>query len=106
MKWSYILLEYVYYTWHVWRLLLFMTKALLTNIVLLGFERLHGIVSHARVVMYAAISGSEGRTFGDFLWGILETRVERFVSKRQTDSPDYKVSFWAISFNLSKGMYA
>ena len=57
MKWSYILLEYVYYTWHVWRLLLFMTKALLTNIVLLGFERLHGIVSHARVVMYAAISG-------------------------------------------------
>ena len=67
MKWSYILLEYVYYTWHVWRLLVFMTKALVTNIVLLGFETLHGIVSHARVVMYATISGSEGRTFGDFL---------------------------------------
>ena len=53
---------------------MFMTKALVTNIVLLGFKRLHGIVSHARVGMYAAISGSEGRTFGDFLWGILETR--------------------------------
>ena len=99
MKWNYILLyiERVYYSWHVWKLLVFMTKALVTNIVLYSFETLHGIVSHARVVMYATISGSEGRTFGDFLWGILESRVERFVSKRQTDSPDYKVSFWAIS---------
>ena len=77
---------------------MFMTKALVTKNVVLGFETIHGIVSHARVGVYAAtVSGSEGRTFGDFLWGILETRVERFVSKRQTDSPDYKVSFWAIS---------